>query len=245
MCTKALAGLDESDARRSEVLFQLGDSFRLVGRYAESEQRFLQALSYLKSSHERAEVGYALGDVYFKQAKLNDARDVLMAALKSLGESPPLWLHGSFVRQAIELMVGSADGGAPQARETDLLKARLYNRLAYVGWFLEGPVASIWAHFCEFNIARKHGESVELARAMANHAMAMSAVPLWPRAVEFGRRALETARRIGDQWCEGAAGHLYGAVLLGACKLNEARDVLLEAREEVFPKKHECFSLQA
>jgi signal transduction histidine kinase/tetratricopeptide (TPR) repeat protein len=229
----ALAGLNEDDSRRPEALYKLGDSFRLVGRYAECEEHFLQALAGREAPLERAEIQYALGDVYFKQDKLKEAREVLVDALKSQGENPPHWLHGSFLRQAFILVSGSSRPANIRQRETELLKARLYNRLAYVGWFLEGPVPSIWAHLCEYNIAKKYGDSVELARAQGNHAMAMGAIPLWPRAVEFGRRAVETATRIGDQWCEGAVGHLYGAVLLGSCQLRKARDVLLRAREKI------------
>lgn len=229
----ALAGLTQNDPRCAEVLVELGDGFRLVGRYRESEEQFLQALERWDAPLKRAEILYSLGDVYFKQAKLEDARQVLVQALSILGRKHPRNLYGPFLWQASLLLVGSGNGGAAGERNKELLVARLYNRLAYVGWFLEGPIASIWAHLCELNIAKKHGDSVELARAQANHAMAMSAIPLWPRAVEFGKLALETATRVGDLWCEGAVGHFYGAALLGACRLKDAREVLTQAREKI------------
>ncbi|MFA7480766.1 MAG: ATP-binding protein [Vulcanimicrobiota bacterium] len=229
----ALAGLSEDDSRWGEVLFELGDGFRLVGRYRESEEHFLEALKRLGTPFKNAEILYALGDVYFKQDKLEDARRVLVEALAILGENQPRWLPASFVSQALALVLQSGGRGEEHSREKDLLTARLYNRLAYVGWFLEGPIPSIRAHLRELNIARKHGDSMELARAQANHAMAMSAIPVWSRALEFGKRARETAGRIGDPWCEGAVGHFYGAALLGACRLRQAREVLLEAREKI------------
>ena len=229
----ALAGLEEDDPRCAEVFVELGDGFRLVGRYRESEEQFLQALGRWDAPLKRAEILYSLGDVYFKQAKLEDARRVLVQALSILGRKHPRSLYRPFLWQASLLFLKSGNGGAVAEREKELLVARLYNRLAYVGWFLEGPVASIWAHLCELNIAKKHGDSVELARAQANHAMAMSAIPLWQRAVEFGERALETATRVGDLWCEDAVGHFYGAALLGACRLKDAREVLTQAREKI------------
>src|SRR5690606_17453784 len=138
-------------------------------------------------------------------------------------EKQPRCLHAAFIYRASILAWRHffPKVGKPDKAEEDLLKANLYNRLAYVGWFLEGPIASIWAHFCELNLVEQYGDTRELARAQATHAIAMSALPWWKRSLEYGHKGISTARRVGDKWSEGQAGHFYGAALVGACRLKE------------------------
>lgn len=229
----AAEGLPDQHPDLPQVSFRLGDCYRLIGRYDDSVRCFLKVLSATDDPVFKARVLHVLGDVYFKQDELQKAREAVTEGLKLLGSRPPVSIPLSFLYQAFGLTLRHyfpRAGSAPK-REQALLKASLYNCLAYVNWFLEGPIPSIRAHFCELNIAERYGDSAELARAQANHAIAMSALPWWSRARLYGEKSVETARRIGDKWSEGRVGHFYGAVLLGAAHLSEAERVLLRAVE--------------
>lgn len=229
----ALAGLESRGGEAEEsLLTQLGDCYRLLGRYRASEECFHRALLLTTQADSKAQIKLALGDVYFKQAELERARDALVEGLELLGDGQPRWLTGSFAKKALGLVFRSILPlkKSPGDARRDLLKASLYNRLAYVGWFLEGPIASVRAHLCELQLAEPYGDTPQLARALANHAMAMSAIPWWSRALRYGKESLAVARRVGDRWSEGQGGHFYGAALLGAGRLREARAVLREAQ---------------
>ena len=229
----ALAGLGPSSEQRPKILYELGDCLRLTGRYEESEKCFEEAEYGTVDSLARARIKHALGDVYFKQDQLEKAREAIVSGLKLLGERTPVWVTGAFAAEALRLVFRTCTRrvGSRRNRERDLMKARLYNRLAYIDWFLKGTVASVWAHFCELNLAELYGESPELAKAQANHAMAMSALPWWSRSLEYGRRAVLTAQNLKDKWTEGQVGHFCGAALLGAGRLQEARKVLLRSQK--------------
>ena len=229
----ALAGLGPKSEQRPKILYDLGDCLRLTGRYEESEKCFEEAEEATGDSLAKAKIKHALGDVYFKQDQLEKAREAIVSGLKLLGDRTPIWVTGAFAAEAARLVFRTCTRrvGSPGQRERDLMKARLYNRLAYIDWFLKGTVASVWAHFCELNLAELYGESPELAKAQANHAMAMSALPWWSRALEYGRQAVLTAQNLNDKWTEGQVGHFCGAALLGAGRLQEARKVLLRSQK--------------
>ena len=229
----ALRGLKESDPRHTELSFLLGDCYRLLGRYEESERCFMEVLAAATDPLVKARALHVLGDVHFKQDELQRAREAVLEGLRILGFREPRQLELAFCYEASRLTFRSffPKEGDPDKAERELLRAALFNRLAYVNWFLEGPVASIWAHFCELNIAQRYGDSAVLAGAQANHAIAMSALPWWSRSVSYGAKSLATAKRIGDRWSEGRVGHFYGAVLLGVGRLAEAEQVLTTAQQ--------------
>lgn len=229
----ALAGLPSDHPELPQANYRLGDCYRLVGRYEESTQCFLKVLSTANDPVFKADVLHVLGDVYFKQDDLQKARDSILEGLRLLGERQPVSIPLSLIYQSVLLSINQLfpRAGKPNERHRALLTARLYNRLSYVNWFLEGPVPSIRAHLCELNITERFGDSPELASAKASHAIAMSAVGWWSRACAYGEKSAKTARRIGDRWSEGRVGHFYGAVLLGAGRLKDAEDVLTRAME--------------
>lgn len=213
--------------------YQLGDCCRLTGAYRESQDCFEQALALSQDQLTKGRILHALGDVFFKQGQLDKARAAIVEGLALFGDRQPASVLASFLGQATRLVFYSAFPSRRRLEEgeADLLRANLYNRLAYVCWFLEGPIPSIRAHLCELNIAERYPDTPELARAQANHAMAMSAIPWWSRALKYGKQALSTASALGDRLCQGQTGHFYGAALLGACRLKEAQARLIEAQK--------------
>lgn len=226
----ALAGSEGQPAPvREELITQLGDGNRLLGGYAEALECFTRAFALAGTDLARARLMLRIGDVHFKRGELELARSSVERGLSLLGERLPGLVLPDFLWQGLVQVARTYlrfPRKARQPRAGDLLRVDLYNRLAYIRWFLDGPLPSISAHLRELNLAELYPPSRTLARAQATHAIAMSAFPLWPRALRFGARALQTARALGDAWGEGQAAHFQGAALLGASRLVEARDLL-------------------
>ena len=229
----ALAGSrGEPSETRERLWTQLGDCHRMTGTYPEALVCFQKALDLCRELPRRARLLERIGDVYFKRGELAAARDAIERGLAVLGESWPRTVSWTFLRGALAQALRIAlprRKAKPEARPQDLLKVDLYNRLAYVLWFLEGPLPSIAAHLRELNLAEKSPPSRSLARARASHAIAMSALPNWSRSLSFGQSGWQTARDLGDHWAEGQAGHFYGAALYGASRLVEAAERLESA----------------
>jgi two-component system sensor kinase len=233
----ALAGCPRGarPEQRESLWTQLGDCYRMTGSYADALECFQNALQLCDSSQRRARLLERVGDVHFKKGELVLAREAITQGLSELGERWPRAVSWTFLKGALAQAVATAWPRRKPAREAccpdDLLKVDLLNRLAYVLWFLEGPLPSIAAHLRELNLAEKCAPCRSLARARATHAIAMSAFPHWPRSLAFGSAGLQTARDIGDRWAEGQAGHFYGAALHGASRLAEAAEQLECAME--------------
>ena len=226
----ALAGCEgQSRAVREELLACLGDAQRLSGSYGEALDTFSRALDLAGDDTARARLMMSIGDVYFKQGQLPLARDSVERGLALLGEKLSRFALWDFVHQGF-LQVARTYLPLPRGHREpgsgELLKVDLYNRLAYIRWFLDGPLPAISAHLRELNLAQLHPPNRTLARAQATHAIAMGAFALWPRALRFGALGEETARALGDVWGEGQAAHFHGAALLGASRLPEAHEVL-------------------
>ena len=217
---------------RCLLLDRLGDCCRLTGAYAQSLAHFQQALTMTQEEVIQAQILRGIGDVFFKQGNLEAARESIYSGLALLGRRrPKVLLLDFFTRGMVQLAHSIVSRWeykmrCPEQTRKDLLRADLYNRLAYVLWFLEGPIPSIWAHLCELNLAERYHLTGILVRARSTHAIAMGAIPLWTRALRYGESALKSAQKLKDLWAEGQAGHFYGATLLGAGRLEEARACL-------------------
>ncbi len=231
----ALKAQSEDSPKFLSTNLALGDCFRLTGNYSESRLKLQAALELSRDPHEKTEILLLLGDVHFKEDSLELARENIIQGLKLQGEKIPKSFLLALVK---EIGVQATQGllhrfkrpvKTLESSPKDLMRVSLYNRLAYILWFFEGPIPSIWAHFKELNIAERYQDSPQLCRAWANHAIAMSALPWWKRAHEYGERAVTSARKLGDRWVQGQAAHFGGAVLLGAGRLTEARKLLEES----------------
>ncbi len=221
--------------QRLDFCQELGDCLRLIGSYERSRRYLEQALELAEEPNRKTAILMLCGDVEFKENRLERARDRILEGLAVQNESLPrsylLGLISELGRQFASHLWRRLS--PPQKRLEDSPRDRrlvdLYNRLAYILWFFEGPIPSVWAHLRELNLAESYAESPQLSKAWANHAIAMSAIPWWSRALKYGRRAVESARRQGDRWGQGQAAHFYGATLLGAGRLREARECLAES----------------
>ncbi len=229
----ALAGAKAQPAPvRRSLLGDLGDALRMTGRYEEALGCFSRAYPLCGSDVERARLKLSIGDVEFKRGELQLARDSVVQGLSLLRRPPARWIVPELLWQgAIQTFHTYAPRGwlgrrEPTEDSTDLLCVDFFNRLAYIRWFLDGPVPSICAHLRELNLAERYRPTRSLARAHATHAIAMGAFPLWDRALRFGASALRMASELGDDWGMGQAGHFYGAALLGASRFTQAREVL-------------------
>lgn len=214
---------------------ELGDCYQLTGSYGEALDAFARSLRLAHDKKTRARLQLRLGDVYFKQGELQNARTALLNGLELLGEKQHSSLLGDFLWQAALQCFRTYFPAKPLPGQQDdpdgtaLLRADFYNRLAYTEWFLSGPIPSIRAHLRELNLAERFVPTRTLARAHASHAIAMGAFPLWSRALRFGASAVSLARELGDDWAEGQACHFYGAALLGATRFEESKEMLEHA----------------
>lgn len=229
----ALAGAKGQSAPvRRSLLGELGDALRMTGRYEEALDCFSRAYPLCATDLERARLKLSIGDVEFKRGELQLARDSVVQGLSLLKRPPARWIFAELLWQgAIQTLHTYAPRGwlgrrEPHDDSTDLLCVDFFNRLAYIRWFLDGPVPSISAHLRELNLAERYRPTRSLARAHATHAIAMGAFPMWERSLRFGASALRMASELNDDWGMGQAGHFYGAALLGASRFSQAREQL-------------------
>jgi hypothetical protein len=118
-----------------------------------------------------------------------------------------------------------AEGG-----RTDLLAARLYNRLTYAYWFERGRLAVLWTNLKAMNLAERYPPSPELAQAYSTHAPAMTLLGWSRRGADYAERSLAIRRGLNDVLGQGQTLHFYGVALYAAARYDEC---LARSREAI------------
>jgi hypothetical protein len=118
-----------------------------------------------------------------------------------------------------------AEGG-----RTDLLAARLYNRLTYAYWFERGPLAILWTNLKAMNLAEGCPPSPELAQAYSVHAPAMTLLGWYRRGADYAERSLAIRRERNDVWGQGQTLNFYGVALYASARYEEC---LARSREAI------------
>jgi hypothetical protein len=150
-------------------------------------------------------------------------RGRLGAALGAAWEGVVQLLHTVWPRRFLARR--PAEGG-----RTDLLAARLYNRLTYAYWFERGRLAVLWTNLKAMNLAEGYPPSPELAQAYSVHAPAMTLLGWYRRGADYAERSLAIRRDLNDVWGQGQTLNFYGVALYASARYEEC---LARSREAI------------
>jgi signal transduction histidine kinase/tetratricopeptide (TPR) repeat protein len=234
----ALGAKAADRATRRIVAEGLGDVLTLRGRYAEAAIEFELARGLAPDPVGQATVEGKLGDLEFKRGQMEKAIRSIESALRLLGRSVPqgrTWLRLCLLW---ELLVQVAHSLFPrwllhrrplEGAEPQLLAARLFSRLAYAYWFGRGPLNSAWVHLRELNLVERYPPTRELGQAWSGHAVIVSAIPFFGRAIAYAKRSLELRQKLGDRWGQGQSRNFLGFALYAASRYRECLDECSQA----------------
>jgi predicted ATPase/transcriptional regulator with XRE-family HTH domain len=135
-----------------------------------------------------------------------EARAGLERALRRLGWPVPAApgrtatrVVGQVLRQVMHRV---GPGAVVRCREAERSRirqvSRAYGRLVEAYWFANETLPLVHAGLRALNLAERAGPSPELARAYAIACLSAGSVPQHALAEMYGRRAVETARRVGN-----------------------------------------------
>ncbi len=234
-------GVQQADgSTRRRVAEGLGDVLMLRGCYDEAKQVFEMARAFSKEKIEQAEIEGKLGELAFKQGDVKAAGRAIERALRHLEAFVPrrpimflvgaLWEIGVQVAHTLFPGIFLARRGIDPAAP-DRLVIRLYSRLAYSYWFQCGIIQMLWAHLRELNLAERYAPTKELGQAYANHAVAMTAIPYFSRAIAYAQEGLSIRRKVGDIWEEGQSLGFYGVALYASSRFSECAEKCQRAIE--------------
>lgn len=225
----ALRGAGD-DATRYHVAEGLGDVLLLAGRFEAAQEQFQVARGLAWDDDLRAHVEDKLGELAVQRHDFQGAGEAIKQALRLLGKQAPgrqpaywlLVLWDGLVQTLHTWFPQRFQGRLPLGgAERELLAVRLYNRLAYAYWFYRGRVPCFWAQLRALNLAERYPPTPELAHACSQHALAMTMVGAFGRAVAYAVRSLTIRARLEDRWGQAQSLHMYGAVLYSASRFGE------------------------
>lgn len=215
------------------VLFGLGDVLMLSGRYLEAEPLFERAIRCADSTLTWAQVTVKLGELAFKEDRKDRAIELWESALVSLGgKLPSRWqLPFSTIREIVVQTVHTffpkqfvGQLSTPPAQEDQLIW-KICSRLAYAYWFVRSKQEVLCSHLRGMNLAERYLPTAELAQAYAEHAPAMSLIPMSRRGISYARKSLRIRTDQNDIWGQGQSMHCLAIALYCAANYEECIDV--------------------
>ncbi len=171
-----------------------------------------------------------LAELMFKRGDMEGAAGRFEQALQVTGTSIPRRPHVVLFMLLWEAAVQVAHTLLPWLfvhrlkrvpSSTEVQSLRLYSGLAHGAWYARTRMFALWAHLRGLNLAERFAPSLELALVYAEHAPAMSLIPLFGRAVKYAEKSLKIRTALNDQWGQGQSLHYHGIVLYAASRFTE------------------------
>src|SRR5262245_674303 len=232
-----------AEGAAAEIRFRaaegLGDVLMLRGQYDAAAVRYQTALALAPGAADRARVQGSLGELALKRGQMKVGAEAVERALRLLRRWVPRGRLGAALGVAWEGVVQLLHTAWPgrflarrpaEGGRTDLLAARMYNRLTYAYWFERGRLATLWTNLKAMNLAEGYPPSPELAEAYSVHAPAMTLLGWYRRGADYAERALAIRRGLNDVWGQGRTLSFYGVALYAAARYEEC---LARSREAV------------
>ncbi|MCA9075406.1 MAG: response regulator [Planctomycetaceae bacterium] len=210
----------------------LGNVLMVRGRYGEAAEAFENAARFAEGDVARAELQGKLAELAIKRGDMDQAVRDYESALLLLGTRVPqsqLMLLVLFIWEAViqtlhtclpSLLV-RRHASAPSRR--DRLKMKLFSGLSHGCWYCRSKLSVYWSHFRGMNLGERFKPSLELAQIYADHAPAMTIIPipLFQRGINYAEKSLAIRRDFGDLWGQGQSLHYHGIVHYAASQFEE------------------------
>ncbi len=159
---------------------------RLKPPYGAARQAYWKQLS--------GEACLGLGRIAESRQNLQQAAALIDKPVPNKGPKLLVSLTGEILRQGLHLIRPRRFVGKSRVRrEAALNLARVYERLAELGYFTQEKLSAIHVALRALNLAERAGPSPELARNYANMGLGMGVLPLHPLAEAYGRKAKDIA----------------------------------------------------
>ncbi|MGD9856016.1 MAG: response regulator [Planctomycetaceae bacterium] len=202
------------------------------GRYADAAEAFELAAEVADGVVAKAELQGKLAELAIKRGDMEQAVSDYSSALRLLGTRVPrseFVLFLGFVWEAIiqglhtALPVLFVHRRRTSPGEVDRLKMRLFSGLSHGCWYCRSKLAVYWSHLRGMNLAERFPPSLELAQIYADHAPAMTIIPVpaFRRGIRYAEKSLAIRKTYGDLWGQGQSLHYYGVVLYAASRYQE------------------------
>ncbi|MCA9108631.1 MAG: response regulator [Planctomycetaceae bacterium] len=224
---------EDTDRRtRFRIESGLGHVLMVRGRYTEAAEAFEAAARFAVGTVGKAELKGKLAELAIKRGDMDQAVRDYEAALRLLGVRVPqsqfmllvLFLIEAWI-QVLHTIFPSAflnrHGRAPVDQER--LQMKLLSGLSHGCWYCRSKLSVYWSHFRGMNLGERFAPSLELAQIYADHAPAMTIipVPLFRRGISYAKKSLAIRREFGDLWGQGQSLHYYGIVHYAASQYTE------------------------
>ncbi len=229
-------------ATRLRAVVGLADVLTLRGRYDEGARLYEAARALTPDRRGQAEIEGKIGNLEIKRSRAPAAAEALKRALGLLGRRVPRTRGGLAVALVSETLVQALHTWFPrllvgrrrledESAAADLLAVRLLNRLSFACFVLgRVPLAMLWAHLRELNLAERYPPTPELGCALAEHGWILShAFPNLKRGRAYEERAAAMGKALGRPWEHGDALRYLGAAQYVAGRCAEAVETLREA----------------
>lgn len=239
-----VAALEQpDDATRLRALEGLGTVHMLRGNYDTAETLLSAAyeIAGSLSGLEAARIAVLLEELSFKDGRIEDAEVWRSRATQSLGVRFPrtsLGLVCAFALEVVRLLLSCLDrrrpqGRTPEAVTRDQLRARLYTRLMYEGWFSRSRLWITCVALRAFRCTRRSGNTNERAQTYSAVAVILSGFmpPLAGLGLRFAERSLRWRQEAQDRWGIAQSQHFRGFVLHCGGRYNDAIEAFDEAIE--------------
>ncbi len=226
-------------ATRYAIAEGLGNVLMLRGRYDEAGELFQAALTLTEGAFAEAQIHGKLGELDFKRGDMAKAADAYEKALQLLGRPIPKNTVACLAVFLREVVVQAFHSLLPSVfvnrhnrvpSQPEVLRLRLLNRLAYAYWFSRGKIVTVMVHLSGMNLAERYVPAAELSHIYSSHAMALTLVSWFSRAISYANKSLHIRRSLGDLWGVGQSLGFYGCVLFAASRFDEC---LTRCREAV------------
>lgn len=210
----------------------LGNVLMVRGRYADAAEAFEIAARYAEGDVAKAELQGKLAELAIKRGDMDQAVRDYESALRMLGTRVPqsqLMLLILFLWEGLIQILHSCIPGLLLRRQKtvpsreDRLKMKLYSGLSHGCWYCRSKLSVYWSHFRGMNFGERFQPSLELAQIYADHAPAMTIIPipLFRRGIAYAEKSLAIRREFGDLWGQGQSLHYRGVVHYAASQFEQ------------------------
>ncbi|MCI5136861.1 MAG: diguanylate cyclase [Candidatus Electrothrix sp. AR1] len=215
------------------LLENLGESYRLIGRFKQSLEILEQCNSLIPDERtvRKSKVLSKMGDTFFEKGEVQKSFNALEQALRLSGIRVPQSNLAVLASLLIELCSQMFHTWFPKllARDTsrgkpddDVVVLRALNRL-YKWYFFKDIKKSLYCHLKCLNLAEKTTPCSELIHCYMLGGVIWASMAWESKALRYLNLGVNTAKKTGDRLQEGAA---YGGYSLALFILNRPREGL-------------------
>ncbi|MFC1571773.1 protein kinase [Candidatus Margulisiibacteriota bacterium] len=207
----------------------MGDAHCLLGEFDKAIKYYEAVSQFARTNIEKAKLCEKEGVATFEKGDLAKAGEHYTRGLKFLNIKIPesFFWTACFLLQQILIQVAHTFFpfiySAHRSKNDELarLRVKILFRLAYVLYFSNTTKCLAVQLFC-VNAAEHIGPSKELSQTYSTHAIAMTSIPLFKRALRYAQMSLAMAEQTKDPWAEAQSQSFLGLTYYYASQFDKS-----------------------